>query len=283
MKKMNRAISVVLIILTAIAGFTCKPGLGSQIDILPPSGEIIYPDSGETPIRGSFILRGTAKDDEGVRAVSIVFENIETKDRTRSFPASLSKPGADSTEWTVSIDNEPTGTEAPPHELVKIYPIPDGEYTAIVTVTDKGGKPSTFTKNYKIDNTPPVFIVQRPSTVAGKDETPVTWDGYGAIFSVVGQAGERNTVEKLDVRVTGAEPIQTMFVGNNINAQIAVFRKTDPKDPLYELQDKDKTKPLKGEFYLYDNARERTGGGGHQLKVIKPIGIINGRMFIPML
>ena len=261
MKKMNRAISVVLIILTAIAGFTCKPGLGSQIDILPPSGEIIYPDAGETPIRGSFILRGTAKDDEGVRAVSIVFENIETKDRTRSFPASLSKPGADSTEWTVSIDNEPTGTEAPPHELVKIYPIPDGEYTAIVTVTDNGGKPSTFTKNYKIDNTPPVFIVQRPSTVAGKDETPVTWDGYGAIFSVVGQAGERNTVEKLDVRVTGAEPIQTMFVGNNINAQIAVFRKTDPKDPLYELQDKDKTKPLKGEFYLYDNARERTGGG----------------------
>ena len=261
MKKMNRAISVVLIILTAIAGFTCKPGLGSQIDILPPSGEIIYPDAGETPIRGSFILRGTAKDDEGVRAVSIVFENIETKDSTRSFPASLSKPGADSTEWTVSIDNEPTGTEAPPHELVKIYPIPDGEYTAIVTVTDKGGKPSTFTKNYKIDNTPPVFIVQRPSTVAGKDEIPVTWDGYGAIFSVVGQAGERNTVEKLDVRVTGAEPIQTMFVGNNINAQIAVFRKTDPKDPLYELQDKDKTKPLKGEFYLYDNARERTGGG----------------------
>ena len=260
MKKMNRAISVVLIILTAIAGFTCKPGLGSQIDILPPSGEIIYPDAGETPIRGSFILRGTAKDDEGVRAVSIVFKNIETKDRTRSFPASLSKPGADSTEWTVSIDNEPTGTEAPPHELVKIYPIPDGEYTAIVTVTDNGGKPSTFTKNYKIDNTPPVFIVQRPSTVAGKDETPVTWDGYGAIFSVVGQAGERNTVEKLDVRVTGAEPIQTMFVGNNINAQIAVFRKTDPKDPLYELQDKDKTKPLKGEFYLYDNARERTGG-----------------------
>ena len=52
MKKMNRVVSVVLIILTAIVGFTCKPGLGSQIDVLPPSGEIIYPDAGETPIRG---------------------------------------------------------------------------------------------------------------------------------------------------------------------------------------------------------------------------------------
>ena len=267
MKKMNRAISVVLIILTAIAGFTCKPGLGSQIDILPPSGEIIYPDSGETPIRGSFILRGTAKDDEGVRAVSIVFENIETKDRTRSFPASLSKPGADSTEWTVSIDNEPTGTEAPPHELVKIYPIPDGEYTAIVTVTDKGGKPSTFTKNYKIDNTPPVFIVQRPSRFVDGSTSPSSSDpadGYGSTFSVVGQVGEKNTVEKLNVHVPGTSPIDmtNMFVGNNINAQVAVSKVVSGSetDLLYKLQEQDKTKPIRSQLYLYDNAREYKGG-----------------------
>ena len=267
MKKMNRAISVVLIILTAIAGFTCKPGLGSQIDILPPSGEIIYPDAGETPIRGSFILRGTAKDDEGVRAVSIVFENIETKDRTRSFPASLSKPGADSTEWTVSIDNEPTGTEAPPHELVKIYPIPDGEYTAIVTVTDKGGKPSTFTKNYKIDNTPPVFIVQRPSRFVDGSTSPSSSDpadGYGSTFSVVGQVGEKNTVEKLNVHVPGTSPIDmtNMFVGNNINAQVAVSKVVSGSetDLLYKLQEQDKTKPIRSQLYLYDNAREYKGG-----------------------
>ena len=267
MKKMNRAISVVLIILTAIAGFTCKPGLGSQIDILPPSGEITYPDAGETPIRGSFILRGTAKDDEGVRAVSIVFENIETKDRTRSFPASLSKPGADSTEWTVSIDNEPTGTEAPPHELVKIYPIPDGEYTAIVTVTDNGGKPSTFTKNYKIDNTPPVFIVQRPSRFVDGSTSPSSSDpadGYGSTFSVVGQVGEKNTVEKLNVHVPGTSPIDmtNMFVGNNINAQVAVSKVVSGSetDLLYKLQEQDKTKPIRSQLYLYDNAREYKGG-----------------------
>ena len=186
MKKMNRVVSVVLIILTAIVGFTCKPGLGSQIDVLPPSGEIIYPDAGETPIRGSFVLKGTAKDDEGVQAVSIVFENIETKDRTRSYQAILTKPGAYNTPWTADIDNESTGTEAPPHELVKIYPIPDGEYTAIVTVTDNNGKTSKFTKNYKIDNTPPVFIVSRPSTTKPVSADPETGDKYGAIFSVEG-------------------------------------------------------------------------------------------------
>ncbi|MFC2420458.1 MAG: hypothetical protein ACFNOL_05215, partial [Treponema maltophilum] len=47
---------------------TCQQhiALGGGVDILPPSGEILYPDAGETPIRGSFVLKGTAKDDEGV-------------------------------------------------------------------------------------------------------------------------------------------------------------------------------------------------------------------------
>ena len=48
MKKMKRAVSFVLIVLAAITGFTCKNniGLGGQIDILPPIGEITYPDGG---------------------------------------------------------------------------------------------------------------------------------------------------------------------------------------------------------------------------------------------
>ena len=245
-----------LIVCTACPQYV---SLGGGIDILPPSGEITYPDAGETPIRGSFVLKGTAKDDEGVQAVSIVFENIETKAKTRSFPAELSSPSAYSTSWTANINNESTETEAAPHELVKIYPIPDGEYTAIVTVTDSGGKTSNFTKNYKIDNTPPVFIVSRPSTVVKITETTTPQaDGYGAIFSVVGQAGEKNTVEKLNVYVPGTPPIDmtNMFVGNNINAQVAVYT---PTDALYGLQAQDKTKPIRSELYLYDNAREYTG------------------------
>lgn len=253
-----------LFALTLIVCSACPQNvaLGGSVDILPPNGEITYPDAGETPIRGRFVLKGTAKDDEGVQAVSIVFENIETKDRTRSFPANLSAPGAYSTSWTANIDNESTGTEAG-HDLVKVYPIPDGEYTAIVTVTDSGDKTSKFTKNYKIDNTPPVFIVQRPSTIINESAAPSASDqadGYGAVFSVVGQAGEKNTVEKLNVYVPGTPPIDmtNMFVGNNINAQVAVYT---PTDALYGLQAQDRTKPIRSELYLYDNAREYTGDG----------------------
>ncbi|MFC1240144.1 hypothetical protein ACFGOO_12110, partial [Treponema vincentii] len=66
--KKNRIASFALIVLTAVAGFTCRPniGLGGQIDIVPPEGEITYPDAGETPIRGSFVLKGTASDDDGI-------------------------------------------------------------------------------------------------------------------------------------------------------------------------------------------------------------------------
>ncbi|EEV19589.1 hypothetical protein TREVI0001_2551, partial [Treponema vincentii ATCC 35580] len=145
--------------------------------------------------------------------------------------------------------------------MVKIYPIPDGEYTAILTVTDKGGKSTTVTKNYKIDNTPPVFIVSRPSTVVNisGDSDPQA-DGYGATFSVIGQAGERNTVEKLNVLIPDTTPLinlSNMFVGNNINAQVAVYG-TEP-NALYDLQAKDRSKPIKGQLYLYDNAREYKG------------------------
>ena len=264
MKKKNNILLFTLVICTVMTVFTCKQniGLGARVNILPPDGQITYPDAGETPIRGRFVMKGTASDDNGVQSVSIVFQNIETNEKTKVFEAVLTGSGTTSVTWTADINNESTGTE-PGHELVKVYPIPDGEYTAIVTVTDKGEKTSTFTKNYKIDNTPPVFIVSRPSMVVDADATTTPQaDGYGAIFSVVGQAGERNTVEKLNMHVPGATPIDitNMFVGNSINAQVAVYSAAPPLNPLYDLQEQDKTKPIRGQLYLYDNAREYKGG-----------------------
>ncbi|MGI5074429.1 hypothetical protein E4N71_03030 [Treponema vincentii] len=261
--KKNRIASFALIVLTAVAGLTCRPniGLGGQIDIVPPEGEITYPDAGETPIRGSFVLKGTASDDDGIQSITVVFENIETKARSSVYTAEGFTVGSTPASWTVNVANEATGAEEAPHELVKIYPIPDGEYTAILTVTDKGGKSTTVTKNYKIDNTPPVFIVSRPSTVVkiSGDSDPQA-DGYGATFSVIGQAGERNTVEKLNVLIPDTTPLinlSNMFVGNNINAQVAVYG-TEP-NALYDLQAEDRSKPIKGQLYLYDNAREYKG------------------------
>ena len=260
---------LILILFTVFLSVTCKQnvGLGGTIDIDRPEGEITYPDAGETPIRGSFVMKGYARDDDGIKSITISFKNIETKEIIGPHSVGGFTEGDGSVSWSINIDNESKGVEDPPHELVKKYPIPDGEYTAILTVTDKGGRTYETTKNYKIDNTPPVFIVQRPSTVIDESSTPSASDqadGYGAVFSVVGQAGEKNTVEKLNVHVPGTPPIDmtNMFVSNSINAQVAVSKVVSGSetDPLYGLQELDKTKPIKGALYLYDNAREYKGG-----------------------
>ena len=265
MKKKNNVLVFTLVIFTIMMFFTCKQnvGLGGTIDIERPNGEITYPDAGETPIRGSFVMKGYARDDDGIKSITISFKNIETKETVGPYSVGGFTEGDGSVSWSINIDNESKGVEAPSHELVKKYPIPDGEYTAILTVTDKGGRTYETTKNYKIDNTPPVFIVQRPSAIINENAVPSPSDqadGYGAVFSVVGQAGEKNTVEKLNVHVPGATPpidMTNMFVGNNINAQVAVYT---PTDALYSFQAQDATKPIKGALYLYDNAREYKGG-----------------------
>ncbi|UTC57494.1 hypothetical protein ABK01_03945 [Treponema sp. OMZ 305] len=154
MKKKNRIVSFALIVLAAIAGFTCKNsiGLGGQIDILPPNGEITAPD-GVGAIRGSFVLRGKASDDDGVESVSVVFENIKTKETSQTYEANDFSKGSVSVLWSTHIDNEVKGNRCA---------LPDGEYEVTVTVTDTGGKTSTFTKNYKIDNRAPEVEILSP-------------------------------------------------------------------------------------------------------------------------
>ncbi|QSH97786.1 hypothetical protein DWB79_08515 [Treponema medium] len=104
-------------------------------------------------IRGSFDLKGKANDDDGIQSISVVFENIKTKQKSQVYDVGGFSKGSASVEWTVHIDNEANENG---------YAIPDGEYEAIVTVTDKGGKPSKITKNYKIDNRPPQIEILSP-------------------------------------------------------------------------------------------------------------------------
>lgn len=253
---------LILILFTVIMLVTCKPlvSLGATIDVLPPSGQILYPDAGDTPIKGSFVLKGTAKDDDGVESVQVVFENIETKQRSIVYEAVDFTKGSSSVLWTINVTNESTGEE-PGHELVKVYPIPDGEYTAIVNVIDNGGKTSTFTKNYKIDNTAPVFIVSRPSTFAALSENPTSADKYGAVFSVLGQAGERNTVSKLSLEVPEKNlAASEMFVGKNINAQLFVHGEAEAAAWYNYQKNELHNKAIKAQLFLYDNAQEFTGG-----------------------
>ena len=263
MRKMDRSVSFVLIILTALAGITCKQtiGLGGTIDIERPRGEITYPNAGETPIRGSFVIKGTAKDDGGVRSISVRFKNKETGTYVgASYSAEPFQETVETIYWKINIKNEwDKAKDNPNHPLVKCYPIPDGEYEALVTLTDKQGRTTVLNQTYKIDNTPPVFIVSRPSTIAtSQDSSPVS-EPYGAVFTVVGQAEDKNKIEDLTLKVDGTDiSVSKKFVGKNINEQMAEAIKDSGDnytDKLYLYNHRNPNQKIKAHLFLTDNAR----------------------------
>ena len=263
MRKMDRSVSFVLIILTALAGITCKQniGLGGTIDIERPTGAITYPNAGETPIRGSFVIKGWARDDKGVHAISVRFKNKETGTYVgASYSAEPFQETVETIYWKINIKNEwDKAKDDPNHPLVKCYPISDGEYEALVTLTDKQGRTTVLNQTYKIDNTPPVFIVSRPSTIAtSQDSSPVS-EPYGAVFTVVGQAEDKNKIEDLTLKVDGTDiSVSKKFVGKNINEQMAEAIKDSGDnytDKLYLYNHRNPNQKIKAHLFLTDNAR----------------------------
>ena len=263
MRKMDRSVSFALIILTALAGITCKQtiGLGASIDIERPTGAITYPNAGETPIRGSFVIKGWARDDKGVHAISVRFKNKETGTYVgASYSAEPFQETVETIYWKINIKNEwDKAKDNPNHPLVKCYPIPDGEYEALVTLTDKQGRTTVLNQTYKIDNTPPVFIVSRPSTIAtSQDSSPVS-EPYGAVFTVVGQAEDKNKIEDLTLKVDGTDiSVSKKFVGKNINEQMAEAIKDSGDnytDKLYLYNHRNPNQKIKAHLFLTDNAR----------------------------
>ena len=233
-------------------------GLGAGIDILPPKGEITYPPAGETPIRGNFVIKGTANDDENIKSVSVSFKNVDTGWQSKAYSASLTMIQAGSFSWVAQIDNEATGTRTD-HPLVKEYPIPDGTYTAVVTLTDNNDKKTKLNREYTIDNTPPVFIVSRPSTIVRREQNPTVTDPYGAVFTVVGEAEDKNKIEDLTLKVANsAMKISKKFVGKNINEQMAEAVKDSHDnytDALYLYNHDNSNQKIKAHLFLTDNAR----------------------------
>ncbi|UTC62276.1 hypothetical protein E4O05_12335 [Treponema sp. OMZ 787] len=265
MKKNKKYLRLLLLSLfTVITLLTCKPSLGGQVDILPPKGVITYPPTGENPIRGSFIIKGTASDDEEVTSVSVVFTNKETKATTRSFSGKLIPTGGGGVNWEIEINND-TDVYKDSRGLIKDYPIPDGEYEAKITITDKQGKPAFLDKTYKIDNTPPVFIASRPSTL----DTGVSGqlsEAYGSKLRIVGEAGDIHSLEKIGFSFPDEyASIKKIVKGNKESSvNIVMAEHENPETgsdyaALQAVQGNPVVNPVKGKLILSDDARVYDG------------------------
>lgn len=187
--KIGFYIAILLIILS-----TCKIGLGESVDIYPPNNVTITYPLRSSIIKGNFTLEGTADDDFGVKEVTVSLNNTSRAD----YNTVVKKAQYNRTtkKWSILIENKDEGTIAG-HPLVKKYTYPDGKYIITVTAFDEKGDKTSTSFEYSIDNTPPVLIVNRPSTLYTENNIDV----YGPTFKLVGQAADSHTIKKATIKV----------------------------------------------------------------------------------
>ena len=237
---------------------TCKNniGLGSTIDINAPTIKSIYPPIGAV-IRDNFTVAIEAEDDTKVKQVSVLIVNAETKE-AKQF---LLKEGR--TDWRRELNGKADGQFVQNAEFLK-----DGTYTVKVQVQDESGKETEAESSFTVDNSPPLLILNRPSTaVATPDGNYTGGDVFGADFWLVGQVYDKTDVAALTINaksVDGStEASKTLqHIPQNIRMKVDtfLFDRTGKTKGLYNGLYGDDDRAGKKNFTytlrIYDSAKE---------------------------
>ena len=241
-KKVLKIVKIISISF-AVAFTACDIGLGGAVDTEAPSGAITSPGV-DAVIRGTFGLKGTWQDDGTVSSVKITLKNTNTES-VYSYNGTVDASGT----WYCEINPADSA-----------QPLLDGSYLATVVIYDEGGHSSTLTRSYAIDNTPPLIVLQRPSTKA----TAASSDAFGQTFTLKGQAVDDNDVSKILVNVYGdvncTSLLKTVTLSNvpaNMEMEVAKFEEGNTSNDYYQIY-KDSSANGTKEFYCtlvaYDGA-----------------------------
>jgi len=244
--------------ITILFTISCEIGLGAYVDTEAPSLEISNPPV-DAVIRDDFAITGTWTDDGTISSVKVDMVRLQDNSKT-SFDGTFTSESIKGNKgtWTVAID-------ALDSKLL------DGTYEALVAIKDNGGHTTTMARSFTIDNTPPVMILQKPSTSIA--DSADRFDTFGQIFSIVGQAADDNQVEKIDVSVYSSQDcsdssyIKTVTLSNvppTIDLNVAVFEENTENDyaAIYGQSTKGAGN-VRRYFKLeaYDNARKYLADG----------------------
>ena len=260
--RVGRIVQVATLLMCFIALFTtCKNniGLGGTVDINPPTvkNDSVYPPNNAI-IKGAFKLAVKADDDTGVNAVTAVITTADSKNSRINIGNSfLQRPSSKDGYWTLDID--PKGQ----------YPITDGDYKLEIQVTDTVDKVSTVTSAFTIDNTPPLLILNRPSTAIKPDETLAnsTPDEFGFDFLLVGQVYDESAVPTLKITAEGNGQKREKTLNNipqNIRITVDSFGNSTDNPfykPLYNGEENGGTKPYEYGITVTDSAKEYNNPG----------------------
>ena len=264
MKKphVGRIVQVATLLVCFIAFLTtCKNniGMGGTIDINPPTikNDSVYPPNNAI-IKGAFKLAVKADDDTGVNAVTAVITTADAKNSKINIGNSfLQRPSSNDGYWILDID--PKGE----------YPIGDGDYKVEIQVKDTAEKVSTVTSAFTIDNTPPLLILNRPSTAItqGVSLENTSPDEFGFDFLLVGQVYDESAVPTLKITAEGNGQKREKTLNNipqNIRITVDSFGSKGDNPfykPLYNGEENGGTKKYEYGITVTDSAKEYNNPG----------------------
>ena len=242
---------------------SCYIGLGESVDTETPVVTINSPSAGAI-IRGDFAIAGTWSDDGLIDKIEITLEPVVTDSTLLTSPTVTyqadfeSKAGSSNTNWKKTISPSSFG-------------ILDGTYLATVEIEDKYGHTSTSTRQFTIDNTSPVIILQRPSTPGVI--TSANPDAYGQVLTLEGQAADDNNIHHITIdfystfeegilsNKTSSETISNVPL--SIALDVAKWRSQTYYD-IYGSEDNEGAKTLYCEIHAYDSAQYYPSDGSKQ-------------------
>ena len=270
MEKKNKDFSRFVASIASITSFvlftfilcTCEIGLGAAVDTDAPNGEITTPVV-DSVVRDSFAVAGTWTDDASVQSIKVSLSRTDGYASYGPYPASIETEGAGKGKFSCII--EPTSSS---------FGILDGIYEVKVELKDEGNHTTELIRQFSIDNTAPLLVLQRPSTIATTSDAET--DVFGQHFTLEGQVCDDNAVDHIDVSVysddtySDASFIKTIQLNNvpsTISLDVAVFSSGESNDyaAIYGGTSKDVGKVIRYcKITTYDKAQKYPLDGSNQ-------------------
>ena len=177
-------ISLLLVVLLSCGE---DAGLGSTVDTEAPKLSISYPPAAAY-VRGEFVFAGTCSDDKGVTRVEVTVKNLDTG---KTYDTVLAKI-ENSLTWRININKQTASG----------FELSDGKYMLEATAYDKSGRSSgTSSRQFDIDNTPPVFVITKPGIIHESYLSKGYFSKYGSLFAIEGTIADDHSIASMDVSI----------------------------------------------------------------------------------
>ena len=162
------AAATALLALFAACENPLQVGLGENVDIDRPDGEIRSPDSGQY-LRGVVTLTGEYSDDSPEPpSVQVSYDD----------GATFASAEVDADGWSLEFDT---------------LGIPDGELELLILITDASGKTTEKRQLYYVDNTAPLVLIKNPQGYAS--------GSFNGSVTVRGEVADLFAIDRVAVQI----------------------------------------------------------------------------------